>query len=40
MIAEVPRMQSNGRVALPSLPGNGFGTVNVEMLGEPLFQIA
>lgn len=39
MIADVPRMQSDGRVALPSLPGNGFGDVNVEMLGEPLFQI-
>jgi len=39
MIADVPRMQSNGRVALPLLPGNGFGNVNVEILGEPLFKI-
>lgn len=39
LISEIPRMQSNGRITPNSLPGNGFGTVNVELLGAPLFQI-
>ncbi|KAE8382322.1 enolase C-terminal domain-like protein [Aspergillus bertholletiae] len=37
LIAEVPRMQSNGRVAPANIPGNGFGAVNLDLLGEPLF---
>lgn len=37
MIADVPRMQSNGFVAPADLPGNGFTTVNQDILGEPLF---
>jgi len=39
LISEIPRMKSNGRISPVSLPGNGFGPVNVEYLGEPLFQI-
>ncbi|KAK2128955.1 enolase C-terminal domain-like protein [Fusarium oxysporum II5] len=39
MIADVPRMQSDGRVDYTVLPGNGFGSVNLDMLGEPLFQV-
>ncbi|OQE31669.1 hypothetical protein PENSTE_c001G05688 [Penicillium steckii] len=39
LISEIPRMQSNGRITPVSLPGNGFGSVNIEHLGEPLFQI-
>ncbi|KAM0084666.1 hypothetical protein ACKRZS_003067 [Fusarium odoratissimum] len=39
MIADVPRMQSDGRVGYTVLPGNGFGSVNLDMLGEPLFQV-
>ncbi|KAL1863829.1 hypothetical protein Plec18167_007982 [Paecilomyces lecythidis] len=38
LISEIPRMQSNGRITAGSLPGNGFGQVNVEFLGGPLFQ--
>ncbi|KAB8203953.1 enolase C-terminal domain-like protein [Aspergillus parasiticus] len=38
-IAEIPRMQSTGLVTHPSLPGNGFGTIDIEILGEPLFSI-
>lgn len=39
MIADVPRVQSNGRIATSSFPGNGYGEINLELLGEPLFQI-
>jgi L-alanine-DL-glutamate epimerase-like enolase superfamily enzyme len=39
LISEIPRMQANGRITPTSLPGNGFGAVNVELLGEPLFHI-
>ena len=39
LIAEVPRMQSNGRLTPSSLPGNGYGSINLELLGEPLFHI-
>ncbi|KAJ5082214.1 hypothetical protein N7532_011257 [Penicillium argentinense] len=39
LISDIPRMQADGRITPASLPGNGFGPVNVEFLGEPLFQI-
>lgn len=32
-------MQSDGLVAHKDLPGNGLGVINLEILGEPLFQI-
>lgn len=38
LIAEVPRVQANGRLCPTSLPGNGFGAVDVEVLGEPLLH--
>ncbi|KAE8416783.1 hypothetical protein BDV36DRAFT_296792 [Aspergillus pseudocaelatus] len=38
-LTEILRMQSNGLTTHPSLPGNGFGPINVEILGEPLFYI-
>lgn len=40
LLAEVPRVQSNGRVIPSSLPGNGYGDINVEVLGEPLFHLS
>ncbi|KAF2014084.1 enolase C-terminal domain-like protein [Aaosphaeria arxii CBS 175.79] len=40
LIAEVPRMQVNGRLTPSSVPGNGYRLINVEMLGEPLFYIS
>ncbi|PVI01942.1 enolase C-terminal domain-like protein [Periconia macrospinosa] len=40
LIAEVPRVQSNGRITPSSLPGNGYGAINVDLLGEPLFSIS
>lgn len=39
LIAEIPRMGPNGRISPAAMPGNGFGAVNVEFLGEPLFHI-
>lgn len=39
LITEVPRMQSNGRVKHSDLPGNGFGDINFELTGEPLFRV-
>lgn len=39
LVSEIPRMKSNGRINPVSLPGNGFGPVNVEYLGESLLQI-
>ncbi|CAG8004772.1 unnamed protein product [Penicillium salamii] len=39
MIADIPRMQPNGRVSHSTLPGNGFGTIDVSLLGEPEFRI-
>ncbi|CAI7652906.1 unnamed protein product [Penicillium manginii] len=39
MIADVARMQPNGFVVPDDLPGNGFGTINQDILGEPLFTI-
>jgi L-alanine-DL-glutamate epimerase-like enolase superfamily enzyme len=39
MIADVPRMQSDGRVSHTVLPGNGFSSVKLELLGEPLFEL-
>ncbi|KAI9925802.1 hypothetical protein MW887_005608 [Aspergillus wentii] len=38
LIADIPRMRANGCVVPASLPGNGFGAVNFEVL-EPLFHI-
>lgn len=39
LIAEVPRMLTDGRISHTTLPGNGFGAVNLDLIGEPLFQI-
>lgn len=35
---DVPRM-SNGQVGRTVLPGNGYGSINLEILGDALFQI-
>ncbi|KAE8132036.1 enolase C-terminal domain-like protein [Aspergillus pseudotamarii] len=41
MIADAPRMQkSNGGVVPLDTPGNGFGSVDLSFLGEPIFKIA
>ena len=40
LIAEVPRMESDGTVTPSTRPGNGYGTIHTELLGEPLFQIS
>lgn len=39
MIADCPRMGTDGRLKPTDLPGNGYGPIKVEMLGEALFQI-
>ncbi|KAE8422562.1 enolase C-terminal domain-like protein [Aspergillus pseudocaelatus] len=40
MIADAPRMQkSNGGVVPLEIPGNGFGSVDISFLGEPIFNI-
>ena len=39
LIAEAPRLQPHGRITSADTPGNGFGTVDVNVLGEPLFHI-
>lgn len=39
LIADVPRMQSNGCVVPSELPGNGYGPIDESMLGQPLFEI-
>ncbi|KAF2993418.1 hypothetical protein E8E14_001840 [Neopestalotiopsis sp. 37M] len=40
MIAEVPRVQQDGQIRPSQLPGNGFGAINMEMLGEPLLHFS
>lgn len=39
LIADVPRMESDGRVTPSIQPGNGYSAIRTELLGEPLFQI-
>ncbi|KAI8711205.1 hypothetical protein NCS52_01496300 [Fusarium sp. LHS14.1] len=39
LIADVPRMEADGRITPSTQPGNGYGTIRIELLGEPLFQI-
>ncbi|CEI68003.1 unnamed protein product [Fusarium venenatum] len=39
LIADVPRMESDGRITPSTEPGNGYTTIFTDMLGEPLFQI-
>lgn len=39
MIAEIPRIKGDGRIDCSPLPGNGFGAIEAEILGEPLFHI-
>lgn len=39
LIAEIPRLQPNGRITPADTPGNGYGAVDVNVLGEPLFHI-
>lgn len=38
-IAEIPRMQADGRVRHNGLPGNGLGAIGLSYLGDPLLQI-
>ncbi|KAE8137476.1 hypothetical protein BDV38DRAFT_283024 [Aspergillus pseudotamarii] len=38
-LTENPRMKSHGLITHPSLPGTRFGTIIVDILGEPLFYI-
>lgn len=40
LIADVPRMDEDGRITPSTKPGNGYGNIRVELLGEPLFRIA
>ncbi|VUC24982.1 unnamed protein product [Clonostachys rosea] len=39
LIADVPRLEKDGKVTASSLPGNGSGDVRMDLLGEPLFII-
>ena len=39
LITDIPRMQSNGRIIPADIPGNRLGTINLDVLGEPLFTI-
>lgn len=39
LIADCPRMQSDGRLRWSTTPGNGYQNLKLEMLGEPLFQM-
>ncbi|KAI7553895.1 hypothetical protein KC331_g924 [Hortaea werneckii] len=38
MIAGCPRMGADGLLRPTSIPGNGYDSIKVEMLGEPLFS--
>lgn len=37
-ISEAPQQRSGGFVSPPAAPGNGYGTIKLESLGDPLFQ--
>ncbi|KAM0489601.1 hypothetical protein ACHAP8_012418 [Fusarium lateritium] len=39
LIADVPRMESDGRITPSTEPGNNYTTLYADILGEPLFQI-
>jgi L-alanine-DL-glutamate epimerase-like enolase superfamily enzyme len=39
MIAGCPRMGKDGRFQPTELPGNGYGPIKIELLGEPLFNL-
>lgn len=39
LIADVARMDSSGRVSPSTQPGNGYGVIRLELLGEALFEI-
>ncbi|KAI5464344.1 hypothetical protein BGZ63DRAFT_350398, partial [Mariannaea sp. PMI_226] len=39
LIADVPRMEADGRITPSQVPGNGHGAIRLDLLGEPLFQI-
>ncbi|RSL58557.1 hypothetical protein CEP53_006099 [Fusarium sp. AF-6] len=39
LIAEIPRLKGDGNISATELPGNGFGAVDVALLGEPIFEI-
>ncbi|KAM0435838.1 hypothetical protein ACHAPT_002729 [Fusarium lateritium] len=39
LIAEIPRLKGDGHISSTDLPGNGFGAVDVGLLGEALFHI-
>ncbi|CAG8244675.1 unnamed protein product [Penicillium salamii] len=39
MIAEIPRMQSDGNISCNDLAGNGIGEINMGLLGDPLFRM-
>ena len=38
LVAEGPRMDANGTVAVPTAPGNGFA-VDLSCFDDPLFEI-
>lgn len=40
LITDVPRVQTDGRARPSQLPGNGFGAINVDLLGEPLLHFS
>ncbi|KAL2681133.1 hypothetical protein Neosp_008737 [[Neocosmospora] mangrovei] len=39
LVAEIPRVKGDGQISATDVPGNGFGAVDVALLGEPLFEI-
>ncbi|UPK94439.1 hypothetical protein LCI18_005374 [Fusarium solani-melongenae] len=39
LIAEIPRLKGDGQIRATDVPGNGFGAVDVALLGDPIFQI-
>ncbi|CAH0041844.1 unnamed protein product [Clonostachys rhizophaga] len=39
LIADVPRLENDGKITASTLPGNGFSNVRMDLLGEPLFTV-
>ncbi|KAJ4002824.1 hypothetical protein NW752_012356 [Fusarium irregulare] len=39
LVADIPRMGSDGEISASSQPGNGYERIHVDLLGRPLFQI-
>ncbi|RFN48875.1 o-succinylbenzoate synthase [Fusarium flagelliforme] len=39
LIADIPRMGTDGRIDASTQPGNGYDRIYIDLLSEPLFQI-